>query len=245
MKTGYSALLAIIPVLFLSATTFAQLPEGAKQIVVVTTEDWEAPQGTAQRFERHGKKFKKVGPAFDVVVGKTGLAWGKGIGPADLSTAHGPTKKEGDGKSPAGIFLLPEAFGYAPKPLSQSRLPYFPITRISECVDDSHSSQYNELLDNNKGAKDWSSSETMLRDDGLYRWGVFVAHNANPPRPGAGSCIFLHIWQGPGVGTEGCTAMRETDIEVLLRWLDPAEEPLLVQLPAGEYAKVRGKWRLP
>ena len=55
----------------------------------------------------------------------------------------------------------------------------------------------------------------------------------------------LHIWQGPGVGTEGCTAMRETDIEVLLRWLDPAEEPLLVQLPAGEYAKVRGKWRLP
>ena len=64
-------------------------------------------------------------------------------------------------------------------------------------------------------------SEKMLRDDGLYKWGVFVEHNP-AAAPGAGSCIFLHIWKDSTTPTTGCTAMAEKDLVKLLRWLDPA-----------------------
>src|SRR5437588_11646073 len=79
------------------------------QVVVVTTSDWNAAEGTLQRFDRDGpeKKWKAVGEAFPVVVGKNGLGWGSGVMPTDkVRAASDPVKKEGDGKAPAGIFLL-------------------------------------------------------------------------------------------------------------------------------------------
>jgi D-alanyl-D-alanine dipeptidase len=85
----------------------------------------------------------------------------------------------------------------------------------------------------------------MLRPDGEYRWGVVVDHNTDPVTAGAGSCIFLHIWLGPGVGTTGCTAMSQEQLEGLLARLDPARRPLLVQLPRPEYKKLRRHWKLP
>jgi D-alanyl-D-alanine dipeptidase len=78
-----------------------------------------------------------------------------------------------------------------------------------------------------------------------YRWGLVVEHNADAPVPGRGSCIFLHIWAGPEKGTAGCTAMEQTNLEELLRWLDSKKLPLLVQLPEGEYTRLRTAWRLP
>jgi len=112
-------------------------------------------------------------------------------------------------------------------------------------VDDTSSKYYNRLLDRSAVSPDWNSSEKMLRPDGLYRWGIFVAHNATPPQPGGGSCIFMHIWMGPDVGTSGCTAMAQPQLESVLAWLDPALNPLLVQLPAPEYKKLRRRWKLP
>lgn len=64
------------------------------------------------------------------------------------------------------------------------------------------------------------------------------------PVAGAGSCIFLHVWK-PGQPTAGCTAMAQPDLEALLLWLDPARQPLLVQLTTGNYATLRREWGLP
>jgi len=73
---------------------------------------------------------------------------------------------------------------------------------------------------------------------------MVVEHNAAAV-PGAGSCIFLHIWGGPAKGTAGCTAMAEEDLVRLLGWLDHKESPRLVQLPEAEYARLRAAWSLP
>lgn len=205
--------------------------------------------GTLQKYERanpHGK-WTAVGKPFAVVVGKNGLGWGTGVAPAPSQAGDGsdPVKKEGDGKAPAGVFRLRTAFGYASERLSGSRMPYLNLTPSVECVDDTHSTFYNRVLDRGTVAADWNSSEQMLRKDELYRWGVVVDHNSDPPAPGAGSCIFLHIWRGPGQGTVGCTAMPQEQIESLLGWLDPARAPLLVQLPAEQYKKLRSRWKLP
>lgn len=219
----------------------------ATEMVVVTTAGWNAVEGRLQRYQRaaSGKKWTPVGDSFAVVVGKSGLAWGSGmvaVGPADPAD---PIKKEGDGRAPAGVFHLSTAFGYASQEQSGWKMPYVSLTTSVECVDDSNSKFYNRVVDRGTVAADWNSSEQMLRPDELYRWGIVVDHNAGPARPGGGSCIFLHIWRGAGIGTVGCTAMPRERVESLLGWLDPAREPLLVQLPASEYKRLRKRWHLP
>jgi L,D-peptidoglycan transpeptidase YkuD (ErfK/YbiS/YcfS/YnhG family) len=219
------------------------------QMIVVTTADWDAVAGRLERYERAtpGKKWKAVGRSFAVVVGKSGLAWGSGIVPvaASLAGASDPVKKEGDGRAPAGVFRLTTAFGYAAEAQPGWKMPYLRLTGSVECVDDTNSRFYNRVLDRGTVAPDWNSSEHMLRPDELYRWGVVVDHNSSPTRPGAGSCIFLHIWRGSGIGTVGCTAMPREQLESLLGWLDPRRQPLLVELPASEYKRARRLWHLP
>jgi L,D-peptidoglycan transpeptidase YkuD (ErfK/YbiS/YcfS/YnhG family) len=115
-----------------------------------------------------------------------------------------------------------------------------------KCVDDPASLRYNRLVDQDTVASpDWSSHEEMRLTNGVYRLGIWVSHNDAPPEPGDGSCIFLHVWRGPGVPTVGCTAMADGDIEALLRWLDPRAHPVLVQAPRAAYEPLRSALRLP
>lgn len=216
----------------------------SRQCLVVVSRDWNAKIGVLRAFERKGPRgvWQMHGPAIPVVVGKKGMAVGRGL--VDLDT--NASKIEGDNKAPAGIFRLGPAFGYAPKSKARwIRLSYFPLTKETEGVDDSHSRYYNQLVDRSQVAKvDWRSSEKMLRADNLYKWGIVVAHNS-AAKPAAGSCIFLHIWKDSRSPTAGCTAMAEPDLISLLRWLDPAGRPVLVQMPRQEYEVARAKFRLP
>ncbi len=157
-----------------------------------------------------------------------------------------PEKREGDGRAPAGIFSLSGAFGYAPdRECSWIKLPYREATPTLKCIDDLKSRHYNRLVNAGEEPKDWSSCEEMRRADDQYRLGIVVDHNADPAIPGRGSCIFIHIWQGPAKGTAGCTAMAPEGVETLLRWLDPATFPVLIQLPDTVYRQLKGPWELP
>ncbi|NUU36935.1 L,D-transpeptidase [Pseudomonas sp. C2B4] len=224
----------------LSFATMAQGLDDSRQLIVVTSQDWDDTQGTAQRYERHGNRFEKFEAAFPVVLGKHGMGWGKGLN--GIEGLQGPLKQEGDGKAPAGIFKLGTAFGYATT--AETRLPYLALTPDIECVDDSPSKRYNQLVDGSTVSKDWNSAERMRRNDDLYRQGIFIEHNT-PASPAAGSCIFFHIWRSPTTPTRGCTAMAPADIARLLSWLDPRQSPLLVQLPRAQYAQLRERWHLP
>lgn len=131
-------------------------------------------------------------------------------------------------------------------------MPYLNLTPSIECVDDAGSNYYNRIVDRSVVAPDWNSSEHMRTVGESYRWGIVVDHNeivtdanANLPQPGGGSCVFLHIWHSQDQGTVGCTAMSQTDLETLLTWLDPARQPLLVQLPEPTYERLVNNWMLP
>ena len=218
----------------------------SRQLIVVTTRGWDEVPGTLRRFERKGTAaaWSQVGQEVPVAVGRKGLGWGAGL--VETGEREGPQKREGDGKAPAGLFALGTAFGFAPlREAAWLRLPYTPLTPSVECVDDTASRRYNLIVDRASISDvDWNSSEQMRSVEG-YRWGLVVRHNAAPPVAGHGSCIFLHVWAGPGHGTAGCTAMEEASLTELLRWLDPKKGPLLVQLPEDEYARLRAAWRLP
>lgn len=219
---------------------------GASQMVLVVAEDWNTTQARLRRFERSGPKgtWRPVGDDVPVSLGRTGLAWGRGLHGEQLSAA--PIKAEGDGRAPAGVFSLPRAF-IGPNE-SSGASPHFPVYQVTAqtvCVDGVASKHYNQMFEENTVAKDWDSEERMLRPDGLYRYGLFVDHNAPSAQPGAGSCIFLHLWRGPGSPTAGCTAMAEPDMLAVLRWLDATKHPVLVQLPRAELVRLAPAWGAP
>lgn len=225
----------------LAATIRNPLDE-SRQCVVVVSPGWNSKTGTLRAFEKKQTEWKPRGGSVPVVLGKKGLGWGSGL----LQTAgnDGPRKVEGDNKAPAGIFRLGPAFGYASH-ASWIKLRYVPLTGNTEGIDDPRSHYYNQLVDRTKVRRvDWKSSEKMRRADILYKWGVFVAHNPGAT-PGAGSLIFLHIWRDSSGATAGCTAMPEKNLVQLLRWLDPAAHPVLVQMPQPDYDSLRTSLRLP
>jgi hypothetical protein len=218
-------------------------------LLVVVAPHWESSAGCLQRFARDHvcACWRPVGPALPVSLGRSGLAWGRGLHP--LPDGAGPVKREGDGRSPAGVFAITALFGEdgPDGPLARAaRLPYLAATAGLKAIDDPASRYYNRIVEQTAVAQpDWTSCEDMLRDDGRYAVGAAVAHNTEPPLPGAGSCIFLHVRESAGAPTGGCTALALADMRNIAGWLDSAAAPLLVQLPRAEYECRRADWDLP
>jgi len=219
--------------------------ERTLQAVVVTTADWNAVPGKATLFERKNdsSKWKAVSDEFPVVVGRNGIGldsqmnWGLG---GELPSVF---KKEGDGKAPSGLFPLTSTFGTADV---GAKLPFTKLDEFTECVDDVNSRWYNKIVNRmHVGIFDWKSSEKMLAVGPQYDLGVFVAYNSYPAIPGNGSCIFLHIWKDANTGTAGCTAMERQNLERIVKWLDPAKNPYLVQMTEADYNNRVKSYKLP
>ena len=229
---------------------------GANQLVVVVSNGWDESAVELRRFSRAGGGWSSDGEAIRADIGHAGLGWGIGLhGAGAPGSAAGPVKKEGDGRSPAGAFALGAAFGYDKSAPDGVRLPYTALDRSWRCVDDVSSRYYNDVIPESAAdSVDWQSAETMRRNDELYRWVVLVDHNhirakgetrPSPPKSGAGSCIFFHVWRKPGGATVGCAAMDRGELESLMVWLDPAQKPATVMLPREAYASLKDSWQLP
>lgn len=217
----------------------------ARQMIVVTTDRWDASTGVLRRFERGAQGWQPTGAAIDVSIGKAGSAWGTGLHPVQ----DGRRKHEGDGRSPAGVFAIGTAFGYAAD--AATAWPYRAMTADDWCIDVNASPLYNRIVDAKRvgRAAIEGSTEPMRRDlhldgDQRYRLGFVIAHNPGNIA-GDGSCIFAHVWKAPGAPTAGCTAMAEDAMRSLLAWLRPQARPVFVLLPAAEYARLRAAWGLP
>lgn len=165
--------------------------------------------------------------AFPVTVGSSGIAWDETtLIPHDITL---PAKREGDGKSPAGIFKLGPVFSY--HPLKKLRLPFKQVDTADICVDDVSSVYYNRLTDaDTVPHKDWNSFEYMHRKDEQYEYGIWVQYNNDKIFAGRGSCIFLHVWVNDHTPTAGCTAMSKEKMIKTIRWIDERKKPVLVQV---------------
>jgi D-alanyl-D-alanine dipeptidase len=216
------------------------------QILLVTSSSWDSPRGDLQRFERRNGTFAPVGTPLPVWLGQGGLGWRTDDG-APVPPASGPMKREGDGRSPAGILTFGGMWGYGPRAPEGVRFPYRSSTECDRCVDDPDSAEYGQIV--HMSAPDapvaWHSAEFLRLPTEHYRYLVVIHYNDLRPRKGAGSCIFLHVAPPPGRGTAGCTALAADDLLTLLRWMDPAQNPLLVQLPEPLLDDTRAAWKLP
>ena len=218
---------------FALMTLQAQIPD-TKQLIVVTTKNWSTSNGMLQRFEKEGISWEKVGKAISIKLGRNGLGWGIGLHTTPKNAKI--IKKEGDGKAPAGLFSLKQAFGYNPFVVDY---PYEVYKATDHCVDDVKSKLYNKIVDSRKVKIDYKSKEHMKFPKDYYKYGIVVNHNhidEKGAKKGAGSCIFIHIKKVP---TAGCTVMNESEMIEIIRWLNPKAEPLLVQ---GTVEVVDGLW---
>ena len=217
----------------------------SRQLVLVTTPDWDSTRGELRRFARAGEAWEQVAPKVPVAIGRSGAAWGVGLHPMQ----PGPGKQEGDGRSPAGVFALGIAFGYGES--AETGLPYVPMGVSDWCVDVIDSPLYNQIVDARDVGADAvaGSTEPMRRDlhvdgDRRYKLGFVIQHNPTN-EPGAGSCIFAHLWGAPDVPTTGCTAMAEPHMRETLAWLQLDADPVFILLPQQEYERLRIAWQLP
>lgn len=170
-------------------------------------------KGVLRRFERESveEPWVLVGGDVPVNLGRSGI---------------NVEKREGDGRSPEGLFPLGPVFGDEAHQVGVQRMPYLLITEDLEWVDDPDSKYYNRPV---KGVeRDWKSSEKMGSIGRCYCLGVVVQYNMDPAIKGLGSAIFLHV-EGAGA-TEGCTSMKREDLCLIASWLDEAKHPLLLQL---------------
>ncbi|MEO6800737.1 MAG: hypothetical protein ABI178_12435 [Rhodanobacter sp.] len=220
--------------------------EPSRQLVLVTVADWNADHGILRTFTRGRHGWVAAGISAPVTIGSHGAGWGLGL---NASRDDGPIKHEGDSRSPAGVFRIGQVFGYAAS--ANTAMPYRGLSATDYCVDVAGAKYYNRIVDANvvgaaavKGSTEPMRRDIHLNGDQHYRLGFEIEQNWQQ-KPGAGSCIFGHLWTSPTDTTVGCTAMAPAVMQSLVAWLKPRQKPIFVLLPQSAYLKVREAWQLP
>ncbi|MBC5837739.1 L,D-transpeptidase family protein [Flavobacterium muglaense] len=195
-----------------------KLLENSNQLLVVYNDVAESYAAVFVAFERKGSNWiVKEGPV-DVGIGKNGFAL-----PLE--------KREGDGKSPTGVFRLGKLFSYEKQ--QNTLLENQQTTADDKWIDDPNSDQYNRYV---QGATDAKSYENLVLKNDAYKYCMVIEYNTNPIIKGAGSAIFFHLAVKKPVFTAGCVAIDETNMKLMVNWLDPQQNPMILM---GNYGVLK------
>lgn len=137
-------------------------------------------------------------------------------------------KREGDGATPIGVWPLRRVF-FRPDRVAPpaTALPVSPIAPDDGWCDDPAHPDYNRAVRLPHPA----SCEKMWRDDPLYDVVVVLGHNDDPPVPGLGSAIFLHVADAGGKPTQGCVALDLPHLLAVLSRCAPGDRLVVLPLP--------------
>jgi L,D-peptidoglycan transpeptidase YkuD (ErfK/YbiS/YcfS/YnhG family) len=158
----------------------------------------------------------KIGPhVFDCTLGEAGV----------IAAA---AKKEGDGKTPLGIFplccLLYRA-DRVPKP--ETGLWAEILTPETGWCEDPAHPDYNRQIT----LPHPSVHDRMTREDHLYDYTVVIGYNDAPVVPGRGSAIFLHLAHPAFTPTKGCVGLRPEDMLKALKLCDSSSRMTILPPP--------------
>ena len=125
-------------------------------------------------------------------------------------------KREGDGATPIGAFMLREVLYRADRlARPRCRLPLRPVRASDGWCDDPPDRNYNRRVSHPYPA----SAERLWRDDHLYDVIVVLSHNECPRIRGRGSAIFMHVARPGMMPTAGCVALSLPHLLRLLAYL--------------------------
>ncbi|MEK4030059.1 L,D-transpeptidase family protein [Pseudobacillus sp. FSL P4-0506] len=167
-------------------------------------------QAVLRTYEKRGDTWVQTYKTA-AVIGKNGLS---------------QSKREGDGRTPVGLFPIGEGFGFAPKPANLN-IRYTQTNNYHYWIDDPSSPDYNQwIYYRGNPNKRWKSYERL--NHFLYKYAVIIKYNEKPIITGKGSAIFLHRWRQSTSPTAGCVALNENHLLNVMRWIVPAKQPKIV-----------------
>jgi L,D-peptidoglycan transpeptidase YkuD (ErfK/YbiS/YcfS/YnhG family) len=123
-------------------------------------------------------------------------------------------KKEGDKKTPKGIFKIENL--YFRKDRKEKPLTLLKCIEIRKdmgwCDDVNFPKKYNKLFKIEKKIR----HEKLKRRDNKYDFLIPIQYNFKKPVTGIGSCIFIHLTKDYKP-TAGCIALKEKDFLIMLK----------------------------
>lgn len=144
------------------------------------------------------------GRAWPCVVGRGGV----------VPAAH---KAEGDGATPAGTWPVRELRYRADRVAPPATaLPARPLRPDEGWCDDPAHPAYNRPI----ALPTDAGHEVLWRTDRLYDLVAMLGYNDDPPIPGAGSAIFLHVAPADFGPTAGCVALGPDALREVLAAMD-------------------------
>lgn len=150
-------------------------------------------------------RLEIAGKAFRCALGKAGVT---------------RDKQEGDNATPVGAFPLRRVLFRADRlSAPATRLSVAPIDQADGWCDAPDDPRYNRQVTLPYAA----SHEALWRDDRVYDIVVVLGHNDNPPVPGRGSAIFMHVARPGYAPTEGCVALALSDLQSVLAQCGPGD----------------------
>jgi len=157
--------------------------------------------------------------------------WPARVGLNGLSSHH----REGDGTSPMGLYGVSSAvYGIAANPGVHGS--YHQLVCGDWWDEDPSSPQYNTFqhVACNATPPFGGGSEQLWKQTVAYQSLAVVQYNTGPVIAGAGSAIFIH--DDTGGATNGCVSLPPSDLNLLLRWLQPGQSP---HIAIGTGANIR------
>jgi L,D-peptidoglycan transpeptidase YkuD (ErfK/YbiS/YcfS/YnhG family) len=193
-------------------------PGGVSQLVTVTTPAYGDTVATFDAYQASATGGLQLvyGP-WQAYIGANGFA------PAGQKT-------EGDERTPSGTYGFGFFFGDLENP-GGFQFPFRQVSTSDYWNDDPTSSYYNQWVDvSTQGAAAAGADPEPMYDEPYYDYGAVIDYNTDPVVPGAGSAIFLHV--STGAPTTGCVTLPVDELLEILRWLDPAQDPV-IQMGVG------------
>lgn len=166
------------------------------QVLLVTAVRTRARVQGCTRID--GGYVRTLGP-YRARVGRNGVA------------ARG-AKREGDGRTPSGLFALGKGFGTDPDPDDDSAFGWFTPGPADVWVDDPESAVYHTHQVGPARGR-WRSAEKLQVKP--YQLAQVILYN-RARTPGRGSAIFLHVRTGRA--TAGCVSLAKRHLQAVMKW---------------------------
>lgn len=215
LARSLAATLAIfLPLSEIALTNRALSAPLAGQVITVQAATSRSHSAVLRTWRREGDgRYVQVLSPFVADVGRNGV---------------GPTR-EGLGRTPSGVFTLTQAFGNEAN--NGTKLPYFRAGPDDWWDENPDSTSYNDHVHSSRSPG--GASENLYYSGAAYAHAVVINYNTDPVVKGAGSGFFLHV--AIGRATEGCVALPASELDQIMRWLNPKSHPV-ISIGVGETA---------
>jgi L,D-peptidoglycan transpeptidase YkuD (ErfK/YbiS/YcfS/YnhG family) len=175
----------------------AKIPATTTQVVLAVGAGTDQTTTTVSLWERSGQGWRQVGAPMAAHNGAKGWT---------------PNHRQGDLRTPAGVYTLTAAGGRLADP--GTALPY------------EYRPSYYQISGTFLGGNLAGAFDYVVGIDYNHVPGSPPSDSRKPQGAAAGGGIWFHVDHNSP--THGCVSLSAENMQVLLRWLDPAKQPVTV-----------------